>query len=194
MSDYRINVKVRNARLLRAIEAAGYVSGAKFAEKVGITYQNQLIGYLNLSVSPYDKKGNLRESAEKLCVFLNKGPDELWSEEQMTPLQKNRAEREVSGEQVQCLMDSREAESDLNPQLLLEKKESIAELDAALEKLRPRQRMVLRLRFGLDGRVHTLEEIAVVLDVGKERIRQIQFNAIKQMKKNQEIKSVWGSF
>jgi len=43
-----------------------------------------------------------------------------------------------------------------------------------LDTLTPRERRVLRLRFGLeDGRSRTLEEVGKEFDVTRERIRQI---------------------
>ena len=36
MTDYRVQIKVRNARLLRAIEKAGHQPGPIFAREVGI--------------------------------------------------------------------------------------------------------------------------------------------------------------
>ena len=38
MSDNRVRISVRNARLLRAIERAGHRPGAPFAAAVGISY------------------------------------------------------------------------------------------------------------------------------------------------------------
>lgn len=40
MTDYRVTVKVRNARLLRAIENAGYTSIPKFANDAGVSYES----------------------------------------------------------------------------------------------------------------------------------------------------------
>lgn len=181
MSDYRINVKVRNARLLRAIEAAGYVTGGKFAAIVGISYQGWLIRYLNLSISPYDKEGNLRPSAVKLCVFLNKGPDELWSEEQLAPLITNKSERDVSVAQLSQLMYDRESDIS-NPELLIEQKENIGELDTILETLNPREQEILRMHHGIDCEPHTLSAIARKFNLSIERIRQIEAKALRKMR------------
>ena len=104
MSDYRVNVKVRNARLLRAIENAGYQPGGIFAAKVGISYGNHLVPYINLKKSPYDEDGELRPCAEKICVFLNCMPSELWSEEQHFALKENTAEVEMTAESVHELL------------------------------------------------------------------------------------------
>jgi len=195
MSDYRINVKVRNARLLRAIEDAGYASGGIFADTVGISYQGWLVRYLNLETSPYDKKGNLRPSAEKLCVFLNKGPDELWSEEQLTPLKTNKSERDVSVDQLKYLMYDRESDKS-NPELLIEQKENMDELYTVIETLAPREQEVLRLRFGLDCEPHTMAAIAEKHNVSLERIRQIIAKALRKMRhpdRSNKLRSIAGS-
>ena len=51
-----------------------------------------------------------------------------------------------------------------------------------LEELPPRHQAVLRLRFGLDGgREHTLESIGARLRISRERVRQIQSEAIDRI-------------
>ena len=56
-------------------------------------------------------------------------------------------------------------------------------MDDAMEVLSPRERRVLRLRYGLDaGREHTLGEIADELGVTSERIRQIEAAAINKLR------------
>ncbi len=57
-------------------------------------------------------------------------------------------------------------------------------VEALLGKLEERQRRVLRLRFGMeDGVCHSLEETRHYLGVSKERVRQIEHDAIKKLKK-----------
>lgn len=51
----------------------------------------------------------------------------------------------------------------------------------ALATLDPRERQVLRLRFGFDGEPQTLEEIGTVFGVTRERIRQIEAKALKKL-------------
>ena len=52
-----------------------------------------------------------------------------------------------------------------------------------LATLTPRENTILAMRFGLDdGRPETLEEIGVQLGVTRERIRQIQEEALKRMR------------
>jgi len=58
------------------------------------------------------------------------------------------------------------------------------ELDRALHTLPPRERKILRLRFGLDdGRPHTLEEVGREFGLTRERIRQIEAGALKKLRR-----------
>ncbi|HEV2524034.1 MAG TPA: sigma-70 family RNA polymerase sigma factor [Gammaproteobacteria bacterium] len=54
-------------------------------------------------------------------------------------------------------------------------------LRAALQHLHPRAAEVLRLRFGLDREVQTLAVIAVQLKLSRERVRQIETQALRKL-------------
>ena len=57
-------------------------------------------------------------------------------------------------------------------------------LDDALEELTPRERMVLRMRFGIqDQRPRTLGEIGQVIGVSRERVRQLEAEAIAKLRR-----------
>ncbi|TVS02922.1 MAG: RNA polymerase sigma factor RpoD [Cyanobium sp. PLM2.Bin73] len=57
------------------------------------------------------------------------------------------------------------------------------DLEGVLSTLSPRERDVLRLRYGLDdGRMKTLEEIGQIFDVTRERIRQIEAKALRKLR------------
>ncbi|HUU08514.1 MAG TPA: RNA polymerase sigma factor RpoD [Dehalococcoidales bacterium] len=57
------------------------------------------------------------------------------------------------------------------------------QIDEVLDTLTPRERRVLRLRFGLeDGRSRTLEEVGKEFDVTRERIRQIEAKALRKLR------------
>jgi RNA polymerase primary sigma factor len=56
-------------------------------------------------------------------------------------------------------------------------------LIALLEQLKPREQVVIQLRFGLAGKeCHSLSQVSEVLEVSKERVRQIQEGALQKLR------------
>jgi RNA polymerase primary sigma factor len=57
------------------------------------------------------------------------------------------------------------------------------ELEAALQSLNPRMRIVLARRFGLDGESpQTLEEVGHSLGITRERVRQLESRALRELR------------
>jgi RNA polymerase primary sigma factor len=57
------------------------------------------------------------------------------------------------------------------------------ELATALQQLNPRMRHVLTLRFGLDGnQSQTLEEVGTGLGITRERVRQLEARALRELR------------
>lgn len=70
------------------------------------------------------------------------------------------------------------------PEKALIRREMEEMLDSMLETLDARQRQILRLHFGMeDGVCHSLEEIRQKLGISKERVRQIERQAIDKLQK-----------
>ncbi|PMP73281.1 MAG: RNA polymerase subunit sigma-70, partial [Chloroflexus aggregans] len=58
-----------------------------------------------------------------------------------------------------------------------------ADVQAALSQLSPRERNILRLRYGLDGEpTHTLEQIGQRLHLTRERVRQLECEALRKLR------------
>ena len=87
------------------------------------------------------------------------------------------------------VLDVIEDERTLSPEEQMEgflTKERTAEF---LESLNERERKILELRYGLiDGEQRTLADIAKVLGVSRERVRQIEASTLKKIRQNIEDK------
>lgn len=72
-----------------------------------------------------------------------------------------------------------------NPFEKLEKKSLIGDVNLVLSKLDPREADIIRLRFGLEGRdPMTLEEVGAKIGVTRERVRQLQEQSLRLLRKN----------
>ena len=80
----------------------------------------------------------------------------------------------------QGFIEDREADAPIKTVASELLREDLAEI---LCTLSPRERDVLRLRFGMDdGRQRTLEEVGQLFGVTRERIRQIEAKALRKLR------------
>ena len=87
-------------------------------------------------------------------------------------------EEDESSEYINVLYDEKEE----SPDQSLVRLEDIEQLLKLLDALPHREKMVLRLRFGLDGEpVRTLDEVGEMLTCTNERVRQIQNQALRKL-------------
>jgi RNA polymerase sigma factor (sigma-70 family) len=77
------------------------------------------------------------------------------------------------------------------PDEMSARKSRSAELAHALASLNPRMRRVLALRFGLDGETpQTLEEVGSGLGITRERVRQLEKEALRRLAERREIAAI----
>jgi RNA polymerase nonessential primary-like sigma factor len=89
------------------------------------------------------------------------------------------------------LGDALPDENALSPELQLQHTELEALVRQWLDELADKQRNVIERRFGLSGyAVHTLEEVADTLDITRERVRQIQVEALKLLRRSLKRKGI----
>jgi RNA polymerase primary sigma factor len=80
-----------------------------------------------------------------------------------------------------------EAMPDNQSNVLQQNNERQEALSFLMENLRPRERKVLDLRFGLTGNgTHSLRQIGHLLRISKERVRQIQNRALEKLRTSAE--------
>jgi RNA polymerase primary sigma factor len=98
----------------------------------------------------------------------------------MEPLSLETPVGEKDNSQLSDFIQSDSAPSPSEATLNLIRREQIEEV---LNRLTPRERDVLMMRFGLDdGYARTLEEVGSRLHVTRERVRQIELRALKKLR------------
>lgn len=183
MKDYRVTVKVRNNRLLKAIEDAGGTPGMKWCEANGLRY-DKVNDLINMTCSPLTAKGELCLEAAKLCDVVNKLPDELWSKQQLYPLEKNFSELEMDHTQVLAHLSISKEQSYLPDFSGLEQIQARALIEKALDTVSTRERNVILLLFMKEC---SLDDVAGRLGVTVERAQQIRDRALKKMRRPQTL-------
>lgn len=191
MSDYRVKINVSNARIRRAMEAAGYTSiqAMCLEHKLRLDVVYKLV---NMKMSPLSNDGKWSSTSLKLADALNVLPDDLFSERQKTvTLKTNEGHRDVTESELAAIAAEHDwnerledmRENDVINQIASEQTEKV--LNAALEHLlTPKEIEVVKARFGFDGEiVQSLDKVGERFGVSRERIRQIENKALRKLRK-----------
>ena len=198
MSDYRVKITVSNARIRRAIDAAGYSSVAQMCKvnglDVGVTFR-----LVNMKMSPLTKKGEWRKAVLKMADVLNVLPDDLFNERQkVIVLGKNTSSKDITESEMiaiaeQYVQDDRLEDLQDNSAIREIAEEQATKLlnSVIFNTLFPDQQEVLKMRFGFDGSPgRTLEEIGAHFGVSRSRIGKIEARALRQLRKKWIIKDI----
>ena len=184
--DYRVTIRVRNNNLLRLIEAGGF-GPIETAGLIGIAYTS-LNDYLNMTISPLlQKTGELKQNAQLICDYFCVMPYEVWSDNQLIALESNKREVEFSHQELTRL------ESSSDPLKAIGNDEFIEAFDNVLSTMTRREQVVIKARFGIDCEVKTLDEIGKEFDISRERVRQIETQALRKLRHpDKGMKDVYG--
>ena len=136
--------------------------------------------YLEAYQEKHDKKPSIKEISKFLNITERKVKEMLEAASAIISLDCKISEDNDGDTYAEVIKDEK---SD-DPLKCLSTKNTTEVIDRALQELDPRERKIIRKRFGLDGdKPNTLEEIGVMFSVTRERIRQIERVALLKFKK-----------
>jgi len=150
---------------------------------------------IRLPVHLYDTISAIRKTTRTLNIEIGRAPTEEEIAERMDmSVEKLRSvlqsaqptlslERPLKNDDdTSQLSDFIEADQE-SPEEHVEKSMLRDDLENVINSLSPRERDVVRMRYGLDdGRIKTLEEIGQIFSVTRERVRQIEAKAIRKLR------------
>ena len=190
-----------NLGLIRAVEKFDYRLGFKLSTYAtwwirqavtrALAEQGRTI---RLPVHVADQVRRVTRARRVLAQKLNRDPnqDEIAVESGFTPERVREllelVEDPVSletpvGDGESLYGDMIEDTNAVEPDVQTSERLRSSELSAALELLNPRMRLVLAQRFGLDGAVpKTLEEVGAGLGITRERVRQLESRALRELR------------
>ena len=101
----------------------------------------------------------------------------------------------VGDEEESSLGDFISGAKELEPAVVVDDIMMRDEIDRMLKTLSARSELIIRLRYGMeDGRLYTLEEIGEKLGITRERVRQIESKALRQLRvrsKSKILRDCW---
>ena len=191
-----------NIGLMRATSKFDYHRGFKFSTyatwwiRQAITRAIADKGRtIRIPVHVIEQLSQLHRAQIRLTQRLGREPnlDELSDEAQMDServrllLQTSEIPRSldvpIDEDEDSLLIDVIPDDDSPSPELLYTAVELRGELQAALDRLPPRTAQVLKLRYGLlDGRLYTLSEVGDRLGLTRERVRQIEAEALGRLR------------
>jgi len=181
--DYRVTIRVKNNRLLRRIEDAGYGSVLRFCKDYGLNYQ-VVVGLLSMRIRALKKNGEWTSVVANICDALGCNPEDIFNGRQaVADFKSTTAVREVDESDV-ISISSNEAMGLCYDGGLDEAVDRPRILESCFAAMTEREQNVVKRHYGLDGAaVETLDEIGISLGVSRERVRSIEAKAFERARR-----------
>ncbi len=190
-----------NTGLMRAVDKYEYRRGFKFSTyatwwiRQAITRAiSEQARTIRIPVHMIDLMSKMHHSNQKLQQELGREPtqeeaaraaeiaEEDYSRVEVFSRHPISLDRPIGDNDDNCFMEFVDDNRTEKPEKIAANEMLREKLEVVLKTLAPRERNIIRLRFGLEnGYCYTLEELGMIFRVTRERIRQIETKAMKKL-------------
>jgi RNA polymerase primary sigma factor len=140
------------------------------------------IYHISKAVSAFQNEWEREPSVDELSELLHLNPERI-EELRQANTHVRSLDMQLGDEDSHTLSDVIQDENAADPSMELEEKSSIDRMQRLMSRLDEREMSILEHRFGLNGRKEkTLEEIGQLFGVTRERIRQLQNEALHKLR------------
>ena len=182
--EYLVRLTVKNNLILRAITEHGFSSVADFCRDSSLPC-NSVQNLVAMRLAPIGQDGSFRQVAKDLMEVLGAAPSDLWTDTQLTlKLKKSGSEMVVDEGAIEHILENHTRAMTLpDPADDVSFKEDAELVRLMVDTLSAREAKVLRLRFGIEsGEERTLDEVAKIIGVTRERIRQLEQSGLRKLR------------
>jgi DNA-directed RNA polymerase specialized sigma24 family protein len=170
--DIALKVTIRNARVMRAMRAAGINNLRELARRVPDASYGVIQAITSFRYRPVNQLGEWTPAAMGMATALHVDPSDLW------PNHLREIESKSNSVAFDMTLDEFASVASSHDRLA-----EIDQVRSRMATLAPRERLVIEMRYGLNGNgAHTLEEIGTELGICKERVRQFELLAFRKMR------------
>jgi RNA polymerase primary sigma factor len=182
MKEYKIEIKIKNNLLYQKILDTGCKSVAGFCRKYKL-HQQQVGEIIRMQRPLIDSDGKWILIVNRLCEVFSCEPEDIITEEQKYIIENKKIELYADAQELAFLANNSDKFSSI--EYVDDEIDSVTinkELMEQLSYLKPREKKVLEMRFGINGKKDcSLDEVSKEFNITREMVRQIEFKALRKM-------------
>jgi len=147
------------------------------------------ISAYNKAVQTLLQKNNREPTVQEIAEYLNM-PVKKVNKIKTVILGSGSLDSPIWEDGKNSIWDLIEDENTLKPDDHLEKKMLRENLDKIFDMLDDRERKIVKMRYGINGRRYTLDEIGKEFNITRERVRQIEAKVLQKLKDHHGLRNI----
>lgn len=183
MSEYRVDVRIRNNLILNKIAEKGYKSIADMCKQNQVEDKAAMIREIvRFAIPPIDASGSMRPEVFDICMILECTPEDIFTPAQLYVQATSNTKTYIFTEEaLKLYMEDLQDNKSLEHQVLEDQQNVM--LRDAVKTLTAREQKLITAKFGLDGNdPMTLEQLGKLFNVSANRARQIEAVALRKLR------------